>query len=152
MFRKKMMVSISKSEKDPLGMSSIRKQLGKKVFSKSGDRVGVISDVRYTKDKVEGFVVQRRIKKVFIGREFLSGTSKEGIVLSIDPVTLLIGKKVFDADGKKLGKVSRVERTGSSNELKALVVKKHFFSRGISVPKSHIDVSKKNIILKVAYE
>ena len=64
----------------------------------------------------------------------------------------MIGKQVFDADGKKLGRVKSVQRKGNANDFESVVVKRHFFSRGIAVPKSDIDVSKKNIILKVIYE
>ena len=152
MFRKKKMTAISRGTKDPNKMDNLRSYLGRKVRSKSGESLGGIYDILFMGDKVEGYVVAKRMSKLFVGKEFFSSFSKKTAMLSIDPVILLIGKQVFDADGKKLGKVVRVERKSNSNEFDALVVRKNFFSRGIEVQKKDIDISKKNVILKVIYE
>jgi len=58
---------------------------------------------------------------------------------------------VFDADGKKLGKVVDVVRKDETNSMEALMVRKNFYSRQVRVPKNDIEVSKKNIILKKVY-
>ena len=152
MFRKKKITAISRGTKDPNKMNNLRSYLGRRVRSKSGESLGGIYDILFMGDKVEGYVVSKRLSKLFVGKEFFSSFSKKTAMLSIDPVILLIGKQVFDADGKKLGKVVRVERKSSSNDYESLVVRRNFFSRGIEVQKKDIDVSKKNIILKVIYE
>jgi sporulation protein YlmC with PRC-barrel domain len=94
----------------------------------------------------------RRLSKLFIGREFIGGVSEKAVRLSINPVTMLLGKQVFDADGKLLGKVVNVVRKGSINTFSAIDVKRRIYSRGMRIPKDEIDVSKKNIILKKIYE
>jgi sporulation protein YlmC with PRC-barrel domain len=91
------------------------------------------------------------ISKFFVGIEYLGDVSEESIVLSIDPVTELVGKKVFDADGRNLGKVVKLNRRSAENDFESLIVKKRIYSKGIVIPKKEIDTAKKNIILNKVY-
>jgi sporulation protein YlmC with PRC-barrel domain len=152
MLNNKKLEAISTKGKDPLKMESFRSYIGKEVISKSGERIGKVHDLRFSGNSVTGIVVRRRLSRLFIDKEFIAGGSGGTIMLSIDPVTMMLGKQVFDADGKKMGKVSKVLRKGSSNTLTAVMVKKRMYSRGIKIPKEDIDVSKKNLILKKVYE
>ncbi len=152
MLKKRRMNSISTKGKDPSAMDSFSSWIGKKVISKSGDIIGKVQDFRFSKNTIEGIVVMRNISRLFIGHEFISGVSDEAVVLSIDPVTMLVGKKVFDADGKEMGKVARLVRKGSSNSFEAVIVKKNIYSKGMKFPKADVEVSKKSIILKKSYE
>ena len=152
MIRKKRMQTISTKNKDPLKMEGFRSYIGKDVISKSGERIGRVYDMVFTGGTVAGIIIMRRLSKMFIDREFLRGVSAKAVTLSIDPVTMILGKQVFDADGKKLGKVAKLIRKGNSNALSAIIVKKRLYSKGIKVPREDIEVSKKNIILRKAYE
>jgi sporulation protein YlmC with PRC-barrel domain len=152
MFNKKEIKAISKDAKNPSSMDSMRKYLGRKVRSKSGENLGGIYDILFSGNKIEGFIVVKRLSAIYIAKEFFSSFSKKSAMLSIDPVTLMIRKHVFDSDGKNLGRVSKIQRKSHANDFEAIIVKKNFFSRGLIVPKSDIDVAKKNIILKVVYE
>lgn len=73
------------------------------------------------------------------------------IILDIDPVIMLIGKEVFDDEGNKIGKVVDLDRKDYDNDYKSIIVKKHFFSKPLSIPKRDIDVIEKNIILNTSY-
>ncbi|MBN2111703.1 PRC-barrel domain-containing protein [Candidatus Woesearchaeota archaeon] len=142
--------SISSGKKDPALMESARSYIGRKVVSKSGNFVGKVYDVRFSGSVFAGIVVMKKLSKVFIGKEFFS-VSRDAVMLSINPVTSLEGKQVFDADGKRMGKVTEIIRKGNSNTLEAVMVKKNLYSSAVKIPKSEISVSKKNIILKKVY-
>lgn len=150
-FSQKNMKSISTKVDQPMELESFRSYIGKKVIAKSGDKIGKVYNIRFSKNTVLGIVVRRRLSKFFIGIEFVKGVSDKSLMLSIDPVIMLAGKHVFDADGRRLGKVARIERKGSGNDFESIVVRKWFFMRGIIIPKKDIEVMKKNIILKKAY-
>lgn len=145
------MQSITSKGGDTSKMESFRSNIGKKVVSKSGDDVGKVHDVVFKGNSVAGIVVSRLFSRTFVGKEFIGKMSNDSIMLSIDPVTMVAGKYVFDADGKKIGKVSKVLRKGNTNNFSALLVKRKIYSKGVRVPKDDIDVSKRNIILKKVY-
>jgi len=151
MARKKLR-AISSNETDISKFDSFRSWVGKKVISKSGDIIGKVQDFRFKKNMVAGIIVMKRFSRIFIGNEFINGVSEDAIVLSIDPVTMLVGKKVFDVDGKEIGSVARLIRKGNANTFEGVVVKKRFYSKGIKIPKKDVDISKKSIILKKSYE
>lgn len=150
MLGKNKLQAISTKRKDLSRMESFRSYIGKKVISKSGNLVGRVYDILFAGSSVAGIIVLRKLSKIFIGKEFFN-SSGGAVMLSIDPITTLIGKQVFDADGKRIGKVTRLVRKGSTNVLDGLVVKRNLYSKPIKIPKEDIEVSKKNIILKKVY-
>lgn len=152
MVKKRKIKAILSKGKDPSQMDSFRSWIGKKVISKSGDIIGKVQDFRFSKSTIAGIVVMKNISRLFIGNEFISAVSADAVMLSIDPVTMLVGKKVFDANGKEMGKVARLVRKGSSNSFEAVIIKKKIYSKGMKVPKADVEVSKKSIILKKSYE
>jgi len=151
MTRKKLK-AISSKNVDISKLDSFRSWVGKKVISKSGDIIGKVQDFRFTKNTIAGIIVMKRFSRIFIGNEFINGVSNEAVVLSIDPVTMLVGKKAFDVDGKEMGKVVKLIRKGDSNTFEGLIVKAKIYSKGIKIPKNDVDISKKSIILKKSYD
>ncbi|MBW2982543.1 PRC-barrel domain-containing protein [Candidatus Woesearchaeota archaeon] len=142
---------ISPNDSNILKFESIKDYLGKKVVSKSGKTVGSVRDVLFTDKGIRGIIVYRFFSRFYVDRTFFNTVGNKAM-LSINPILLLKGKDVFDADGKKLGKVSRVKRKSHTNDFHSIVVKKRFFLKGIEIPKSEIDVMKDNIILNKVYE
>ncbi|MFH1589488.1 MAG: PRC-barrel domain-containing protein [archaeon] len=128
-----------------------RSFLGRKVFSKSGNKVGRVKDLILKKDKLVGFLVKGK-KKIFIDMEYVASDSEKAIMLSTDPVIDFIGKQVFDSEGKKIGKVTDLDRKTNANNFNALIVKHKFYSRPIIIPKKDVDVSQENIILNKKFE
>lgn len=130
---------------------SARHFLGKKVYSTSGDHVGRVHDVVLKNNALAGLLVVGK-KLLFIDYEYCTSGAVDGIVLKIDPVTMLKGKIVFDSQGRKLGKVKSIERENNKNYCSKLVVRKGLFSRPRLIPYDEVEVSKKNIILSRAYD
>jgi len=142
---------ISETDKNILKFESIKDYLGKKVVTKSGKTVGSILDVLFTDKGVKGIIVYKLFTSFYIDKGFFNTVGNKAM-LSIDPVILMKKKQVFDLDGKKLGKVVKVNRKNNNNDFESITVKKRFFSKSFTVPKSEIDVMKKNIILNKSYE
>ncbi|MGM5484758.1 MAG: PRC-barrel domain-containing protein [Nanobdellota archaeon] len=125
--------------------NSLNSYLGKKVFSKSGDHVGKVKDLVIRDYYVEGIIVKGK-RYMFIDKKYFS-SDEEAIILSIEPVYNHLRKRVFDSDGKNLGRVIGVERKDNSNDFTNLILKKGYFSKSFKIPYKEINVLKKNIIL-----
>lgn len=139
------------AQKDLGSLISLQSVLGKKVYSKSGEYVGKIIDVLAHKRTISAVHVKKPRTECMLDVNFIQSESQKTIMLSIDPVVLLLRKTVYDKAGKKLGKVIDIVKKGE-NDPKELIVKKSIFSRPITVSGSDIDVAKANILLKKTYE
>lgn len=117
---------------------------GKKVISKSGKELGKITDLVFDKSKIIGIM----IGKLFIDFDFVDSADEEYLVLKIDPVSLIIGMKVFDVEGNYLGKVSDINRKAHGNVFDSIVVKKNILSKGVEVAKKDISTWHSNVVLK----
>lgn len=133
------------------GLKPASYYLGKKVYSKSGILLGRIRDIHLTGGVLAAiYVVGKR--KTMIDSEFIHSDTGESVMLTIDPCTYLIGKQVFDAEGRRLGKVIDIDRTTNANTFQFLLIKRWIFSKPQPIPKSDIEVQRTNIILKRAIE
>jgi len=147
---KKNVEIISNSLKNIESIELYSKYFGRKVYSKSGEFVGKVYDIGMRAGCFFGIFVKGK-RKVLIEKNFISSDADGVIMLSIGPVTNLIGKQVFDSKGKIIGKVKDLERKTNANNYEGIVVKKSFFRRAFSVPKKDIEAAKQNIMLKKAY-
>jgi len=150
MFKKETKI-ISNRFKEINNLKKFGSYIDRKVYSKSGEFVGKVYDLLFKKDIFSGIMVKGK-KDIFIGKEFFRGESEKTIMLKIEPVVNLIGKRVFDSTGKKVGIVREIKRKANSNNYTDLVVKKSIYKRSFTVPKKDIEVAKKNIILKKEYK
>lgn len=125
--------------------------IGKKAFSKSGNPLGRIKDVVLSNDHIMGITISGN-PDIFIDKEYLDYDSRDVIMLTIEPVTSVIGKLVFDKSGKKLGKVISIERKNSENILKSLKVRNKIYSKPFMIDQKEISVIKDNIMLKKIYD
>ena len=119
---------------------------GKKVFSKSGEYIGRVNDIILDDSSIIGVLVEGK-HTLFIDKQYIRSDFEDNIILSIDPVTLAIGKIVFDLEGRKLGKVIKLKRQTTANKLVSIIVRKNFYSRSFSIPAEDISFVKRNIIL-----
>lgn len=117
---------------------------GKKVISKSGKELGKISDLVFDKSKIIGVM----INKMFIDFDFVASDDEEYLVLKIDPVSMIIGMKVFDSEGNYVGKVVDLNRKAHGNVFESITVKKSIISKGFEVPKKDIKTWHNNVVLK----
>jgi sporulation protein YlmC with PRC-barrel domain len=124
--------------------------VGKRVYSKKGDFFGIVYDVILKKGVMIGILVKGK-RRSFIGKEFFGSQSKEGIVLKIEPVTIIIGKPVYDSEGKRIGKVVGLNRKSCTNAYSDIMVKRSMLRRAFSIPKKDIEMAKKSVLLKKPY-
>ncbi|MFP4119173.1 MAG: PRC-barrel domain-containing protein [Candidatus Woesearchaeota archaeon] len=130
----------------------LKSYLGEKVYSRSGDVVGTLKDIVLKKNALEGIIVKTGFRsKIFIGKDYIKELTPVTMMLSIDPVTSLVGKYVFDADGKKLGVVTELKRSTDANNYQGIYVRKHRFSKPMYIKKEAVEIAKKNIILSETY-
>jgi sporulation protein YlmC with PRC-barrel domain len=151
MNKRELIKIISPTDRNILKFESVKDYLGKKVVSKSGKTIGSVKDVLFTGNGIKGIIVAKGLSKFYVDSAYLNTVSKKAM-LSINPITLFLGKEVFDVDGRRLGKVIDVIRKNNTNDFEAIVVKKRIYSKGVEIPKSNIDVMKNNIILNKSYE
>jgi sporulation protein YlmC with PRC-barrel domain len=129
-------------------LKTLRSYLGKTVISKSGEPVGKIVDIIAKDDVLAGMILSGDI---FIDKEFIESDSGEALMLSIDPITSIVGMVVFDADARKIGKVIGLERKANTNSFTGLIVKKRIYTKPFIVPKQDINTFKKNVVLRKVY-
>ena len=141
---------ISKKVKTLEKANRFARYMNSKVYSKSGEYIGKVYDVVFDKVRILGVLVSGK-KRIFIDKQFIGKISEDAIVLNIEPVTSMIGKQVYDAEGKKIGTVSGLQRKSNANTFSDILVKRAIYRRAFSIDKKEIGVAKKNIILKRAY-
>ena len=149
MFKKKIDV-ISAKVDNLSGLVSTKSYFGKKVVSKSGITLGKVTDVVLKNTVLQGVLLNGKYK-LFVDKDYFSSDLGEAIMLSIDPVIMMKGKLVFDAQGRKLGKVIDLDKNSNANTFNALIVKKSIFKKAFLIPKEEIVASKGNIILNKMY-
>ncbi|MCB9359341.1 PRC-barrel domain-containing protein [Candidatus Woesearchaeota archaeon] len=142
---------ISKKSKNLDIMRRWKGYIGKKVFSNSGVYIGKVNDIFSQNYEMEGFLVKRR-GKLFIDKDYVSSDTGEAIMLAVEPVTMIVGKQVFDADGRSLGKVLALERKTNANAFNSIIVKRGLFRKNLVVPKEDIQVCSDNIILNKVFD
>jgi len=104
---------------------NIKKLIGKRVLSKGGTIVGYISEIRINSNtlELEGIVIKKNFKKpIYIGKSYFSHLSNRAVILNMEPSILFVGKKVITIDGRIIGKVKKVNRKGTTNEVESFVV------------------------------
>ena len=135
----------------------VRKQLnshkarGKKVIAKHGEILGTLAciSIHEAARDVDGIIVKRGLfrESLFIANNYIERISEEAILLNVDPVYLLQGKKVMTDEGEYIGKVSEVKQNGNANEIKSIVVQRRF--KKYTISNEAIKHIKKTVIVKL---
>lgn len=139
-----------RSYEKTLDMSHV---LGSRVISKSGVVVGNVKEVRIHPHhlKIEGVVVRRGpYNSIYLGRNYIDRVSDKAVILSIDPVLLLVGKPVLTSQGKKIGTVKRVIRKHHTNELESINVSS-FWKKEVIIPSRYIKIIHHALLLSPHY-
>ena len=123
--------------------------IGKKVIAYSGELIGRVKEIAYDMNRVVGIYVMGGTKygRLLIGMEYIDQFHEDSVLLKINPVSTLIGKVVFDKDGKRVGRVKKIVRTSTANNFKEIIVKRNNFSKAKHIKKGDMEVIAKNIIL-----
>lgn len=144
--------SIFSKNTDFKDINEINNYKWKKVIGKHGGKLGRVWDIVIKDNKLVAIMTRKGFKKYFIGTEFIASMTKFTIKLSIEPVLVNLGKKVFDNDGKYLGKVIHIIKPSQKNDFTELIVRKHILSKKKIIKKSDIDINEKNIILNKSFD
>jgi len=133
---------------------NLKKLIGKNVLSKGGKIIGKVSEIRINPYSLrfEGILIKKDIfkKPIYIGKSYFSHLSHEAIILNIEPIVLINKKTVITSEGKIIGKVKKVIREGSTNNLKGIIVSSLF--RKSFIPASVIKSVGTTIVLKPNYD
>ncbi len=131
----------------------ITKIIGKKVLSKSGKMMGFIETLQVNPKKltIEGIWIDKGLIDTpdYIGSNYISRLNGKGAILHIDPITEVKGKIVYDSKGRKIGKVSSVNRTKKTNSLSAIIIDRGLIKKPLKLSVSKIKNIGKNIMLKI---
>jgi len=134
--------------KDTIEVSEV---LGKKVLTKDGKNIGKVKSVHiHPRDlTVEGIVIDPGFfdANQYMGAEYISSITDEGVVLKIHPVTDYVGVKVFDFTGKEIGKVKEVNRSKQTNTLYSILVSREG-KEDVLIRADYIAAAGKNIVLR----
>jgi len=134
--------------KDTIEVSEV---LGKKVLTKDGKNIGKVKSVHiHPRDlTVEGIVIDPGFFDAnhYVGAEYISSITDEGVVLKIHPVTDYVGLKVFDFTGKEIGKVKEVNRSKQTNTLYSILVSREG-KEDVLIRADYIAAAGKNIVLR----
>lgn len=126
--------------------------VGKKVIASSGKKVGEIGAIHIhpRRMSVEGIVVKKGLlKRNFIGKDYIRSLNNEGAMLNIIPAPEMVGLQVYDVDGRKIGKVKRVNRESKTNNVTSIIVGRGVLKKDTVVRGSSIDEVGKNVTLKI---
>lgn len=145
---------ILKTERTLNKTINLRKLIGKKVLSKGGTIIGKILEIGINPKNLnlEGILVRGSIIKrpMYIGRSYISHLSNDAAILNIEVSVLIKNKQVIDSKGKVIGRVKKIVRKGTRNDLKGVYVRS-LFSWKFFIPESEIEYANKSVVLKSKY-
>lgn len=132
-------------------INTLTRYINKNVFTKDGEKIGRVRDIVFDKTVIHGIMVAkfRFFKKMYVGMEYVDRFTPDSVLLRINPVILMLGKIVFDSEGKIVGRVKRVIRKNNSNAFDSIVIKKGLFSKEKTIDPKDMIILKKNIRLKI---
>ena len=96
---------------------------GKKVIDREGIEYGKVKHVHINSDTLEvvGITVHEGINKdYFLSRDYVDRFTEESVLLASAPIR--IDASVVDIDGRKIGKIKRLNMSKETNELESIEV------------------------------
>ena len=126
---------------------------GKKVISHSGDVVGKVKDIIIYNYGITGILISKYMRPdLYVDRKFFDSFRQDAVVLKIDPITSIVGLDVLDCNGRRVGKVSRIERADMTNVLVSFHVKRRIHQKDITLKASDIQAISQHVILNIELE
>ncbi len=124
---------------------------GRKVISRSGDYAGRVLGLYLEGRTFQGFMLLYGRRVVRLHHAYVQNLDEllpgAALLLNMDPFYTIPGRRIYDREGRKLGRVLRVIQRQEENDFEAFIVKPGLFSRPIRIEKKEIQVIKKSIIL-----
>lgn len=126
--------------------------LGKNVIDPDGNFVGVADKLLIDSVAIEvlGISVDKGFLSngVVIGKDYIERVTNHAIFLKEVPVINVVGKLVFDANGKTIGTITKVTMKDNKNIIDTITVKTSTFGKTEDISGSKIHLIGKNVILK----
>lgn len=132
--------------------NKLKKIHGRKVIAANGEVVGKVKSIIGNYNKIEGILVKRNNILTFVDYIHIQDLYSKSVMLKINPISRILGMQVFDAEGKKLGRVVDFIQVDNKNEFSEIIVKKGIFNRRLTIPAKSIEVAHKNIILSTIHD
>lgn len=144
---------ISEKTKNLDNYFNLKDIFGKKIITIKGEFFGKVKDLVAEKDKILGVIVKTKSREIFIDFCYINDLYSKSLMLKISPAFRVIGMKVYDSVGKKLGKVVDIEQINeTTNEIDKIIVKKNFFNKALTIKYSAVKSDVKNILLNKRIE
>lgn len=122
--------------------TNLKTLINSRVISKTGSVVGRVRSIHINPINLglEGICVDRSLgkKDVYLGSSYIDRATNEGIILTIEPSILLVGKRVLDKNGKGIGLVKSINRKNHTNEVQSVVVSS-LFKKDFVIPWNFIN-------------
>lgn len=124
--------------------------LGKDVLDLDGEFIGIIQKLHIDKTtkKIVGITIDEGFMKpdLFVGIEHVKTFGVDSVFLSMSPNQKFTGLSVFDANGKKLGRVKSVDISTKSHKINSIEVVQN--TKKFRIYAKDIDKIGYNVILK----
>jgi sporulation protein YlmC with PRC-barrel domain len=100
--------------------------IGKGVLTAEGKLIGKVGEILISpKDFcLSGIVVKRGLiaTDLFISQNYIKNFNIGGVELLVAPLVETVDIKVFDVNGKQIGKVKSIKRIDDSNKILSIVI------------------------------
>ncbi|MBI4020036.1 MAG: PRC-barrel domain-containing protein [Candidatus Aenigmarchaeota archaeon] len=134
-------------------MVSALELIGNRVIGVSGEVIGKVKNIYLSKTglNVSGILVDKGsfAPELFLDTTYLKELRDGAIYLNISPVTELKGVKVFDVNGKLVGKVKNIEQMGNTNEIAHMVIDTGVLKKNLVAKGHHVAHVGKNVHLNI---
>ncbi len=129
---------------------------GQKVLDVKGNEIGKIKSLHVdpVSLSVEAITIDNGLFKGsdYVGKNYIFSLTDKAAVLSVTPITQLIGLTVYDSEGKELGRVKEVYRVHKTNSILSLIVDRGIMKSDLIVYDDEIKELGKNIILNESFK
>jgi sporulation protein YlmC with PRC-barrel domain len=127
---------------------------GNRVLAPNGDNIGEI-DSLYIHPRtlqLHGLKVSKGIFKTdyYVSRGNIEYITKDAAMLRVTPVEEFKGLVVFDAEGKRVGKVKEIRTHGRSNEIDKVVIDRGMIRKDLVVDMEEIAGIGRSVLLKIS--
>lgn len=127
--------------------------LGSKVLAKNGENIGFLDAIFLDPKElcIKAIQINKGLLKYnhYIGRKYIEQLGPKGVILKILPLEDLIGKKVFDASVKEIGKVVDIKKVEGANKLISISVSSGIGKDNIIILTGDIKEIGESILLNV---
>jgi len=131
--------------------ASLKSAIGSNVITPKGYVVGKVIDVRVNEKTLgfDGVLIAKRGSKIYVSKDYIAKVSSDSVILSVELLELIVGRRVISHDGEELGVVKEITRVKNTNEFESMEVKpKKIFKKSFFIKPSNVKSIGESVILK----